>query len=91
MNYTDTYRRIYETISNVDLPHEKVHRAALKITDSLSEIYMYSNRQFPEKLPDILEIAEVFCAEAKLGGYDIDDKGYPVGYGIKADGLKNSK
>ena len=91
MNYTDTYRRIYETISNLDIPHEKAHRAALKITDSLSEIYLYSNRQFPEKLPAILEIAEVFCAEAKLGGYDIDDKGYPVGYGIKADGLKNSK
>jgi hypothetical protein len=91
MNYTDTYRKIYEVISDLDLPHEKKHRAALKITDSLSQIYMYSNKQFPEVLPQILEIAKDFCADAKIGGYDLDDKGQILGFGINATGLNNNK
>lgn len=91
MNYTDTYRKIYEVISNLDLPHEKKHHAALRIADSLNEIYVYSNKQFPEILPQILDIAKDFCSEAKLGGYDLDDNGYPIGFGIKATGLKNNK
>lgn len=91
MNYTDTYRKIYEVISELDLPHERKHHAALRITDSLSQIYIYSNRQFPEILPDILEIAKDFCAEAKTGGYELDDYGQPVGFNIKAAGLNKNK
>ena len=91
MNYTDTYRKIYEVISILDLSHEKKHQAALRIADSLSQIYIYSNRQFPEVLPQILDIAKDFCADAKIGGYDLDDKGYPNGFGINATGLNNNK
>lgn len=85
MNYTETYKKIYQVISSLDLPHEKTHRASLRIANALSDIYIYSNKQFPEILPAILEIAQNFCAEAKVGGYDLDDKG------INATGLKNSK
>lgn len=91
MNYTDTYRKIYEVISNLDLPHEKKHHAALRIADSLSQIYIYSNRQFPEILPEILEVAKEFLTDAKIGGYDLDDSGQPIGFGIKATGLNSNK
>jgi hypothetical protein len=91
MDYTDTYRKIYEVISTLDLSHEKKHHAALKIADSLSQIYIYSNKQFPEVLPEIFEIAKDFCADIKIGGYDLDDHGNPVGFEIKATGLKNNK
>lgn len=91
MNYTDTYNKIYEVISSLELPHEKKHSAALTITDSLSHIYAYANRQFPEVLSEILDVAKDFCGDAKVGGYDLDDYGNPVGFGIKASGLNISK
>jgi hypothetical protein len=91
MNYTDTYRKIYEVISDLDLPHEKKHNAAIKISDSLSEIYMYSSEQFPQVLSQILEVAKDFCTDARIGGYDLDDHGNPVGLGTRATGLNNNK
>ena len=90
MNYTDTYKKIYEVVSKLGLPHDNTHNASLRIADALNDIYVYTNRQFPEILPEILHIAEGFCADAKVGGYDLDDKGNPVGFGIKASGLNNS-
>lgn len=91
MNYTDTYRKIYEVISALDLSHEAKHHAAIRIADSLSQIYTYSNRQFPEVLPQILEVAKDFCADAKYGGYDLDDRGNPIGIEINATGLNTNK
>lgn len=85
MNYTQTYRKIYEVLSVLDIPHEKRHNSSLRITNALSDIYIYTNRQFPEVLPVILEIAQDFCSEAQIGGYDLDDDR------IKAFGLKNNK
>lgn len=90
MNYTKVYRTIYETLSQTGLEHEKIHNASLRITNALSDIYIYTNRQFPEALNQVLEIAENFYSNVKLGGYDLDDSGLPVGYGINATGL-NSK
>lgn len=75
MNYTETYRKIYEVLSVLDLAHEKKHNASLRITSALNDIYVYTNKQFPEVLPAILDIAQEFCVNTKKGGYDIDDKG----------------
>lgn len=91
MNYTETYNQIYKIIEKVNLPHEKTHIASLRIADALNEIYVYTNKQFPEILSEILQAAEEFCAEAKFGGYDLDDYGYPLGFGIKSTGLNKSK
>lgn len=85
MNYTQTYRKIYEVLNILDLPHDKKHSASLRIANALSDIYIYTNKQFPEVLPVVLEIAQDFCAEAQADGYDLNDEG------IKALGLKTSK
>lgn len=74
MNYTKVYRSIYNVLSETNLAHEKLHNASLRIANALSDIYIYTNKQFPEALDDILKIAEDFCAEAKIGGYDLDDR-----------------
>jgi len=91
MNYTKVYRQVYEVLSKTGLEHEKIHNASLRITNALSEIYIYTNKQFPEALDPILQIAENFCSQVKVGGYDLDDKGLPSGYGISASGLKNKE
>lgn len=91
MDYTKLYRDIYSVISEVDLPHERKHKASIRIADALSDIYIYTNKQFPEAMEKILEIAENFISQVKIGGYDLDDKGYPIGLGTRAAGLKNNK
>lgn len=91
MDYTDTYRKIYKVVSQLDLPHEKKHSAALRITDALSDIYHYTNRQFPDILPDILNIVQDFSVQTKIGGYDLDDKGQPINYGTNPAGLNSNK
>lgn len=94
MNYTETYRKIYSIISELDLPHEKKHTAALRIADALNNVYMYTHKQFPELMDKILNAVQDFCDDVKLGGYDLDDKGFPIGYykeGTSFPGAKNNK
>ena len=79
MNYTETYRRIYSIISKVDIPHEKKHTATLRIADALNDILIYTKRQFPEVMDEILMAVQDFCDDVKIGGYDLDDKGFPIG------------
>ena len=91
MNYTKVYRSVYETLSKTGLDHEKIHNASLRITNALSDIYIYTNRQFPEALDQVLELAENFYSKVKLGGYDLYDNGVPVGYGTNVTGLNNKE
>lgn len=91
MNYTKVYRDVYEILSKIGLPHEKLHSASLRITNALSDIYVYTNKQFPEVLGDIMKLAEEFCSQVRFGGYDLDDKGSPVAYGTSAIGLNNKE
>lgn len=96
MNYTETYKKIYSIISETNLPHEKVHKASLRIADALNDICVYTNRQFPEMMDKIMEAAEDFYSKVKIGGYDLDDSGLPIGAKIYKDGtsftgLDNSK
>jgi hypothetical protein len=74
MNYTENYKKIYTAISKADLPHEKTHKAALRITDALNDIFVYTNLQFPSMMDEIMDIVEQFTTTVKLGGYDLDDR-----------------
>jgi hypothetical protein len=72
MNYTENYNKIYVAISKADLPHEKTHKAALRIADALSDIFIYTKMQFPSMMDEVMGIVEEFTATVKLGGYDLD-------------------
>jgi len=74
MNYTEQYKQIYAAISKANLPHEKTHKAALRIADALNDIFVYTKVQFPLIMDDIMDIVEQFSSTVKLGGYDLDDR-----------------
>jgi len=74
MNYTEQYKQIYAAISKANLPHEKTHKAALRIADALNDIFVYTKVQFPLMMDDIMDIVEQFSSTVKLGGYDLDDR-----------------
>jgi hypothetical protein len=73
MTYTENYKQIYAAISKADLPHEKTHKAALRIADAMNDIFIYTKVQFPFIMDEIMDIVEEFTATVKLGGYDLDD------------------
>ena len=74
MNYTEQYQQIYAAISKANLPHEKTHKAALRIADALNYSFVYTKVQFPLMMDDIMDIVEQFSSTVKLGGYDLDDR-----------------
>jgi hypothetical protein len=74
MNYTEQYKQIYAAISKANLPHEKTHKAALRIADALNDIFVYTKVQFPSMMDEIMDIVEEFSATVKLGGYDLDNR-----------------
>jgi hypothetical protein len=74
MTYTENYKQIYAAISKANLPHEKTHKAALRITDAMNDIFIYTKVQFPSMMDEIMGIVEQFTATVKLGGYDLDDR-----------------
>lgn len=87
MNYTETYKKIYASIKIDNVTHEIAHNAALRIADAIMDIYQISCVYKEETL----DIVKSIVSEFKIGGYDLDDKGQPIGFGIKAVGLKNNK
>jgi len=74
VSYTENYNKIYAVICKADLPHEKTHKAALRITDALNDIFVYTKKQFPSMMDEVMNIVEDFTATVKLGGYDLDDR-----------------
>lgn len=74
MNYTECYKQIYAAISKLDIPHENINKATLRITDALNDIFVYTKMQFPSIINEIMDIVEDFSTTVKLGGYDLDDK-----------------
>lgn len=74
MNYTETYNKVYSALQKSNLPHENLHRSALRITNALSDIYCYTNKQFPDIMEDVMNIVNDFSSTDKIGGYDLDDK-----------------
>ena len=91
MNYTETYNKVYSDLTKNNLPHEKLHSAALRITNALGDIYCYTNKQFPDMMEDIMNIVSDFSSNNKIGGYDLDDRGQPICFGTSATGLNNNK
>lgn len=69
-------------IKKKNMPHETAHKAAVRITEAILDIYMFAE-EHPSELTDIMNY--------KFGGIDLDDKGQPIGFGINATGLNNSK
>lgn len=65
MNYTQIYNKVYEAISKTELSHEKLHRASLRITDALNDIFVYTNVQFPEVMEDIMNVVNEFSNSIK--------------------------
>jgi hypothetical protein len=74
MTYTENYKQIYAEISKAGMPHEKTHKAALRITDALNDIFVYTKVEFPSMINEIMDIVKEFTATVKLGGYDLDDR-----------------
>ena len=74
MSYTENYNKIYAVICKADLPHEKTHKAALRIADAINDIFIYTKVQFPFVMDEIMDIVEEFTTTVKLGGYDLDDR-----------------
>jgi len=74
MTYTENYKQIYAAISKANLPHEKTHKAALRIADAMNDIFVYTKVQFPSMMNEIMGIVEEFTATVKIGGYDLDDR-----------------
>jgi hypothetical protein len=42
-------------------------------------------------MEDIMNIVSDFSSNNKIGGYDLDDRGQPIGFGTSATGLNNNK
>jgi hypothetical protein len=74
MTYTENYKQIYAEISKAGMPHEKTHKAALRIADAINDIFIYTKVQFPFVMDEIMDIVEEFTTTVKLGGYDLDDR-----------------
>lgn len=80
MNYTETYRKIYDLFSNLDITHEAANRASLRIANALHDIYSFTQRQAPHIIDEVASIVQEFSSNVKdnksyiIGGYDLDDK-----------------
>jgi hypothetical protein len=66
MNYTEFYKKVYNTMSHLDIPHEKKHNASLRIVNAMTDIYLYTNKQFPEIMEDIMDVVEEFSKTVKV-------------------------
>ena len=42
MNYTEVYKKIYNQIKKDYISHEEAHRASLKITNTLMDVYFFT-------------------------------------------------
>jgi len=60
LDYTSIYRRIYSVIKTDKIPHEEAHKASLKISNALADIYLHSIEQPPEITDIIIETIEAF-------------------------------
>lgn len=60
LDYTSIYRKIYSAIQRDDLPHEQTHSASLKISNALSDIYLFTQEQPPEITDIIIGTLEDF-------------------------------
>lgn len=89
MNYTEVYNSIYNAIKTDLIPHEVAHGASLRISDAINGIYMFLLQNYPESINSLGDIINNFWTSQKFGGYDLDDKGQPIGFGINATGLNN--
>jgi len=55
LNYTEVYKKIYKEIKTESIPHTLAHSNALKITNSIMEIYVLSlgkNKKLAEVVLD---------------------------------------
>lgn len=77
MNYTETYNKIYSIFLNAGVNHESSNRAALRIANSVHDIYIYAQKQAPDLLDQVASVIEELSSNIKkVGGYDLDDKNY---------------
>jgi hypothetical protein len=91
MNYTEVYRKLYNSVKNENLSHEEVHKFALSIAEAISHLYGLTKFHDDQVIDTVSKIANELWNPLNLGGFDLDDKGQPIGFGINATGLNNNK
>ncbi len=60
LDYTSIYRKIYSAIERDGLPHEEIHKASLRISNALWDIYLFTQEQPPEITDIIIGTLEDF-------------------------------
>lgn len=65
LDYTSIYREVYSVIKKDNMPHEIAHNASLRISEAISDIYLFTKEYSGEAL-DIIK--------NQFGGFDLDDK-----------------
>jgi hypothetical protein len=68
MKYTETYRKIYDSVKNESVDHRDAHHVALRITDAINYLNLKSQNN-----SDILEVVK--DAVLNLDSSAIIDKG----------------
>lgn len=63
-NYTEVYKKIYKEIKTDQISHDKAHRAALKITNTIMDIYAITLDE-KNKLSDV--VLETISSFQKAG------------------------
>lgn len=75
MNYTETYRKIYDLFADSDISHEQINRASLRIANAIHDIYAFTQRQAPGLVDQVASVVEEFSSNIrKVGSYDLDEK-----------------
>lgn len=72
LDYTQIYREVYSIVKKENIPHELAHSTSLKITNAVSDLFLYSEGYDSELIP-ILINAMTNIVNDKFGGYDLDD------------------
>jgi hypothetical protein len=68
MKYTETYRKIYDSVKNESIDHKDAHHVALRITDAINYLNLRSQND-----SNILEVVKDVVSNLNYDG--IIDKG----------------
>lgn len=78
MNYTEVYRKIYDSLKCDGALHEDIHRSALKITDAIADLFSMTKHEGNEVFTAVSGIANQLWNPLNLGGFDLDDSGKKI-------------
>lgn len=74
MNYTEVYRKIYDSLKCDGALHEDIHRSALRITDAIAYLFSTTKQENSNVVNAVSDIANQLWNPLNLGGFDLDDK-----------------